>query len=164
MKLIMENWRQFLLEKDTDDDGYDAQQGFMEFETIGDLRKALAQVKSARNIKDVGKTGIEIAKAATDVTTAGVFPVLKLLWKKSQKDPGLAKRNKVLDKLMIDPEVSRVIDDKVEGRFLQDVAKAIEGKKDSDRLEDMDMTRMLAKYIKKDYDGTIVAPKDLPGS
>ena len=66
MKLIMENWRQFLLEKDTDDDGYDAQQGFMEFETIGDLRKALAQVKSARNIKDVGKTGIEIAKAPSD--------------------------------------------------------------------------------------------------
>ena len=158
----MENWRQFLLEKDTDDDGYDAQQGFMEFETIGDLRKALAQVKSARNIKDVGKTGIEIAKAATDVTTAGVFPVLKLLWKKSQKEPGLAKRNKVLDKLMIDPEVSKVVDDDIEGRFLQDVADAIKGKDDDERLEDMDMTRMLAKYIKKDYDGTIVAPKDLP--
>ena len=160
----MTEWRQFLLEQDTDDDGYDAQQGFIEFETIGDLRKALAQVKSARNLKDVGKTGAAVAQSAADISTAGVFPILKLLWKKSLKDPGLAKRNKVLDKLMIDPEVSRVVDDKIEGRFLQDVAKAIEGKKDNERLEDMDITRMLAKYIKKDYDGTIIAPKDLPDS
>jgi len=162
MKKLMTEWRQFLLEQDTDSDGYDAQQGFMEFDTVGDLRKALAQIKSARNLKDVGKTGVAVASSAADISTVGVFPVLKLLWKKSQKDPGLAKRNKVLDKLMIDPEVSKVLDDKIEGRFLQDVAKAIEGKDDDERLEDMDMTRMLAKYIKKDYDGTIVAPKDLP--
>ena len=41
----MNEWRQFLLEQDTDDDGYDQQQGFIEFETIGDLRKVLAQAK-----------------------------------------------------------------------------------------------------------------------
>ena len=161
MKKIMNEWRQFLLEQDTDDDGYDQQQGFVEFETIGDLRKVLAQAKSAKNIQDIGGTAVA---AAADISTGGVFPVLKLLWQKAQKDPGLAKGSKVLNKLMIDPEVSKVVDDKIEGRFLQDIAKAIEVKNDNDRLEDMDMTRLLAKYIKKDYDGTIVAPKDLPGS
>ena len=155
MKKIMTEWRQYLSEQDT---------GFVEFETIGDLRKVLAQAKAAKNIRDIGKTGALAAQGAADITTGGVFPILKLLWQKSQKDPGLAKRNKVLDKLMIDPEVSKVIDDKIEGRFSQDVAKAIEGKNDNERLEDMDMTRMLAKYIKKDYDGTIVAPRDLPKS
>ena len=158
----MNEWRQFLLEQDTDDDGYDQQQGFVEFETVGDLRKVLAQAKSTKNLRDIGKAGAEIAQSAADISSGGVLPVLKLLWQKSQKDPGLAKGNKTLDKLMIDPEVSKVLDDKIEGRFLQDVAKAIEGKDDDERLEDMDMTRMLAKYIKKDYDGTIVAPKDLP--
>ena len=162
MKTILERWRHFLSEEDSDGDGYDAEQGFIEFDTVGDLRQALAQVKTARNLKDVGKTGMAVAQSAADISTAGVLPVLKLLWKKSQKEPGLAKRNKVLDKLMIDPEVSKVVDDDIEGRFLQDVADAIKGKDDDERLEDMDMTRMLAKYIKKDYDGTIVAPKDLP--
>ena len=154
----MNEWRQFLLEQDTDDDGYDQQQGFVEFETIGDLRKALAQAKSEKNLRDLGKVGAETAQSVADISSGGVFPVLKLLWQKAQKDPGLAKSNKTLDKLMIDPEVSKVVDDKIEGRFLQDIAQAIEGKNDNERLEDMDMTRLLAKYIKKDYDGTIVAP------
>jgi len=155
MKKIMNEWRQYLSEQDT---------GFVEFETIGDLRKVLAQAKTTKNFRDIGKTGAQAVQGAADITTGGVFPVLKLLWQKAQKDPGLAKTNKVLDKLMIDPEVSKVVDNKIEGRFLQDIAKAIEGKDDNDRLEDMDMTRLLAKYIKKDYDGTIVAPRDLSGS
>lgn len=155
MKLILERWRHFISEQEPDGAG-----GFIEFETVGDLRKAISQATKTKNLKDIGKSGVEVASSVSDASTLGVLPVLRLLWKKSQKDPGLAKSNPVLNKLMIDPEVSKVVDDKIEGRFLQDIAKAIEGKNDNERLEDMDMTRLLAKYIKKDYDGTVVKPKE----
>ena len=155
MKLIMESWRQFLKEEEQDT------QGFMEFENIGQLKAALSAARSARNIRDLGKSGTATIAGAADLSSFGILPALKYIWKKTLKEPGLAKSNPALNKLMIDPEVSKVVDDDIELKFLEFLASEIEGKADDEKIEDMDMTRMLAKYIKQDYDGTIVSPRKI---
>ena len=156
MKIIMEQWRTFLKEQDEEEISIE---GFMEFDTIGDLRKALAAVAKMKRLN----LGVNIAGTVTDAAlnlgTGGISSIFRGLWKAAQKNPGIANTNPALNKLMVDPEVSRVVDDEVEEAFIKDLAKEIEGKNDDDKLEDMDMTRMLGKFIMKDYDGTIVTPK-----
>ena len=147
----MENWRKFLKEQEGDV----IVTG--DFNTIGDLRKALSGIRTGKAI-DVGKKAISGAfGGVSDVVTAGVGPIIKALWTKGQKDPKLAKSSKVLDKLMIDPFVSKVVDDDVEREFIKDLSKEIDKKEDHERLADMDMTNLLSKYIKKDYAGTTVS-------
>jgi hypothetical protein len=150
MKLLIENWRTFLNEQEEDTTVVG------DFETIGDLRKALSAIRTGKAI-DVGKKAIAGALGgASDVATAGVGPIIKALWSRGQKDPKLAKSSKVLDKLMIDPFVSKVVDDDVEREFIKDLSKEIDKKEDHERLADMDMTNLLSKYIRKDYAGTTV--------
>ena len=47
MKIIMEQWRTFLKEQDEEEISIE---GFMEFDTIGDLRKALAAVAKMKRL------------------------------------------------------------------------------------------------------------------
>jgi hypothetical protein len=94
------------------------------------------------------------------VVSQGVAPVLKYLWSQGKEDVKLAKSNKTLDALMIDPFVSRVVDDDIELAFIRYLSKEIDGKKDEDLLGDIDITDMLSNYIKKDYADVIVrSPK-----
>ena len=78
MKLIMESWRQFLKEEEQDT------QGFMEFENIGQLKAALSAARSARNIRDLGKSGTATIAGAADLSSFGILPALKYIWKKTK--------------------------------------------------------------------------------
>ena len=61
---------------------------------------------------------------------------------------------------MIDPFVSKVVDDRLELAFIEYISKILDGKKDEDRLDDINMTDQLSDYIKKDYADVIVrSPK-----
>jgi len=148
MKLLMEQWRSYLKES----------QG--NFKTVGELRTALNQIAAHKKI-DVGKASVGGAIGTTlDVVSQGVAPVLKYLWSQGKEDVKLAKSNKTLDALMIDPFVSRVVDDDIELAFIRYLSKEIDGKKDEDLLGDIDITDMLSNYIKKDYADVIVrSPK-----
>ena len=147
----MEQWRSFLTEQELE--------GFMEFETVGDLRAALKDISKLKGLNIASTAVKDVAGTATNTLSGGITAILKGIWKASQKNPKLAKANPILNKLMIDPEVSKVVDDDIEMAFIKDLSKSLEGKSDNERLEDMDMTRMLSKYIMKDYDGTIVTPR-----
>jgi len=147
----MEQWRSFLTEQELE--------GFMEFETVGDLRAALKDISKLKGLNIASTAVKDVAGTATHTLSGGITAILKGIWKASQKNPKLAKANPILNKLMIDPEVSKVVDDDIEMAFIKDLSKSLEGKSDNERLEDMDMTRMLSKYIMKDYDGTIVTPR-----
>lgn len=144
----MEQWRNYI------------QESQVGFETVGELRTALQNVATHKKI-DVGKDSANaVIGTGLDVATAGVLPVLKYLWSRGQKDTKLAKSSKVLDALMIDPFVSKVVDDRLELAFIEYISKILDGKKDEDRLDDINMTDQLSDYIKKDYADVIVrSPK-----
>ena len=148
MKLLMEQWRNYIQESQTG------------FKTVGELKAALQQVATQKKV-DVGKDSANaVLGTGLDIATAGVLPVLKYLWSQGQKNTKLAKSSKVLDALMIDPFVSRVVDDGLELAFIEYISKIIDGKKDEDRLDDINMTDQLSAYIKQDYADVIVkSPK-----
>ena len=53
--------------------------------------------------------------------------------------------------------MSKVVDDTVENMFLQDMKDKFEGLPDDTRLEDLDMTKLLSKYISDEFEKTVVA-------
>jgi len=154
VRLLFENWRKFLTEQEEQE-----LEGFIEFDNVGQLKKALKQAVRNKKLRIAQKAGEDIFGSTSDIASAGMTAILRGIWKASQKNPKLAAGNPGLDKLMIDPEISKVVDDQIEDKFFQELSSELAGKEDDDRLEDMDMTRMLSKYIMKDYDGTIVTPR-----
>jgi hypothetical protein len=149
----MEQWRKFIKEEGGEEFSGD-------FKNVGELRAALKAIDRSKAGKVAMKSLSGAASGATDVLSAGAWPIIKALWDKGQKDPKLAKSNPILNKLMVDPFVSMVVDDDVEIEFLKDLSAMIDDKEDSDRLEDMDMTNLLSKYIRKDYANVLVRPPE----
>ena len=153
MKLIMEQWRSFLVEQ---------QPG--EIKTIADLQKVLSSIERDSKFRSAAKTTVGAARDTAGGLTFGLPTLLQAIWDQSQKNPKLAKSKPGLDKLVIDRFVSMVVDDKIEKAFIKDLAQELESlaKKKGPEAEigELDMTKMLAKYIAKDYDGTIVAPPE----
>jgi hypothetical protein len=150
MKTLMTEWRMFLK-------GQILSEQQEQLDTVGDLMNVLAKISTSKKLGFAKELGLDVAVDAANVATFGVGRILSLLWKKSQKNPNaIASQNPTFQRLMIDPFVSRVVDDEVEEAFLDELAKEFEGKDPEDRLEDYDMTDLLAKYIAKDYDNTVV--------
>jgi hypothetical protein len=150
MKKIMNEWRTFrerqILSEEQD-----------QLETVGDLMNILANISRDKKLGFAKELGLDIAVDAANIATFGVGRVLATLWKKTQQNPNaIASQNPTFQRLMIDPFVSRVVDDEIEEAFLDELAKEFEGKDPEDRLENYDMTGLLAKYIAKDYDNTVV--------
>ena len=129
-------------------------------DTVGDLMSVLAKISTSKKLGFAKDLGLDVAADAANVATFGVGRVLAVLWKKTQENPGaIASQNPTFQRLMIDPFVSRVVDDEIEEAFLDELAKEFEGKDPEDRLDDYNMTDLLAKYIAKDYDNTVVTHK-----
>jgi hypothetical protein len=63
-----------------------------------------------------------------------------------------------LDKLDIDDDMSKIVDDTVENGFMQMMAKTIEGESDTKPLEqDFNMNAKMVDYLKTHYGGRTVA-------
>jgi hypothetical protein len=80
----------------------------------------------------------------------------KLYQVRLKKDPG-AKTGTGLDALMIDPNVSKIVDDPIEEAFLNylmnDLFKNAAPEK---RLDDYNATELLQKFIAKQFDSVTV--------
>lgn len=148
MKLIMESWRRQSLKE--------------ELNTIGDLRKTIRDYRSM-------EAGKEVGKKAVDMTLEQIPLVNNLysIWKgaKDAKDmigklygaEDNAKSNTGMDKLNIDDNVSKIVDDRIEQAFLNDLLKGIEQMDDNDPIPDIN--QKLQDYLKNKFNQHSVEPR-----
>ncbi len=142
MKKLMTEWRQFVNEQES------------QLNTIGDLKRALklaiqskrgGQGKSALKDFAVGALLDAIPGAGT---AKGIFDLVRSTYKM----PDEKKTNTALDFLNVDDEVSAIVDDTIENAFLKVLGQELKDESDERRLEDLDVTTLLQKYIAREFD------------
>jgi len=128
-------------------------------ETYGDLKKLINNIKLKQRGEKIISKGKEFAldqilgliPGASNAKTA--FDFLKTAISK----PDTKKTNTWLDKLDIDDDMSKIIDDAVENGFMEAMAQSIESESDSKPLEDdFNMNQKLVNYLKEKYQGRTI--------
>ena len=128
-------------------------------ETYGDLKKLINNIKLKQRGEKIISKGKEFAldqilgliPGASNAKTA--FDFLRTAISK----PDTKKTNTWLDKLDIDDDMSKIIDDAVENGFMETMAQSIESESDSKPLEDdFNMNQKLVNYLKGKYQGRTI--------
>jgi len=129
MKVIMENWRKSVLVE-------------AEIQTFGELRKIIRDYRAM-------KAGVEAGKKAAELAVEQI-PVLSniySIWSAAKdakemittlygKDDSFVSQTG-LDKLNVDDDVSKIVDDKVENAFINDFLESFKDKDDADSIPDI---------------------------
>ena len=124
--------------------------------TFGDLSKIIQSISLKRTGKAVADQAVDFAltqalglvPGGSNIKTA--FDFLKAVSKK----PDTKKTNSVLDKLDIDDDISKIVDDTVETAFLQHVQELLSKHSPTEAIpNDWNMTKELIEFIKKTYHG-----------
>jgi len=148
MKLIS-----ILLEQD-DFSSSDQEKYKIPLETYGDLRRLLNKVNRDKKLTAFIEKGKEVAidqilgwiPGASNVKSG--YDLLKGFINK----PDTKKTNTWLDKLDIDDDMSKIVDDTVENGFVDAMFKVISDKpKDMPLEDDFNMNDEMAKYLQKQY-------------
>jgi len=149
MKLLMENWRNFLKEGPEAD----------AMQTIGDLRNA---VRGAMMAKRVG-AGKHAVKDIAVGMLADLVPgggTAKSLWdvaKSMYSLPDEKKTDTALDALNVDDEISAIVDDTIENAFMKVLGDLLKKYPDDTSLEEVNVTTLLTNYIAKEFKNRVVA-------
>ena len=124
-------------------------------QTYGDLKKILKSIILKQKGIKIGKVGLD--------TIIGLIPggdVAKTTYdfvKAAMSKPDTKKTGTWLDKLDIDDEVSKILDDTVENGFIKMISKVIESTPDEAPLEDdFNMNVKLKDYLSATYNGRTV--------
>ena len=149
MKLLMENWRNFLKE------GFDPNA----MQTVGDLRNAVRGAIQAKRV-GAGKNAIkdvavgmllDIIPGASTAST--LWDVAKSMYSlPDEKSSGTA-----LDFLNVDDEISAIVDDTVENAFIKTLSRELKEYPDDTLLKKVNVTTMLTKYIAREFENRVVA-------
>jgi hypothetical protein len=131
-----------------------------ELNTYGDLKKVIKSIALKQKGEKIGQIALDtiigfIPGAETARTT---FDFIKAAISK----PDTKKTNTWLDRLDVDDEMSRIVDDTVENSFMQTISKSIESEEDGKPLEkDFNMNAKMVDYLQKAHKGrTIVGIKE----
>ena len=140
MNLIMESWRKHTLNE--------------ELSTVGDLRKTIRDYRTAEAGKEVGKKAVEMA-----VEQIPGVNNLYAIWKGAKDTKEMlgklygaednVKSNTGMDKLNIDDNISKIVDDRLELAFLNDLLKSIQQMDDNDPIPDVN--EKLQIYLKNKF-------------
>jgi len=139
MKVIMENWRKSVLVEN-------------QIQTHGELRKIIRDYRAM-------KAGVEAGKKAAELAVEQI-PVLSniySIWSAAKdakemittlygKDDSFVSQTG-LDKLNVDDDVSKIVDDKIENAFINDFLESFKDKDDADPIPDIndELQKFLAK-------------------
>lgn len=132
----------------------------MELKTYGDLKKVLKAI----SLKQKGEKVMSQGKEVAIDTLLGLIPgagaaktVLGFL-QAAVKKPDTKKTNTWLDKLDIDDKVSQIVDDTIENKFMDAMAKKIEQEADEKELgNDFNMNTELQQWLANTYDKRTVS-------
>jgi len=126
-----------------------------ELKTYGDLKAAIKTISTGQRKEKIGGVGID--------TIIGQIPIVGNiktgvdLVRAFVEAPDTKKTKTWLDKLQIDDDMSKIIDNAVENGFIQYISKEIENQQDSKPLEsDFNMNQKLVDYLKNNYKGRTV--------
>ena len=175
MKLIMENWRQHLQEAPYVDQvgaaGIErdikqaagkaavaqAQGANIEIQTVGDLKKMVAQAIKAKRTGNTAATSLEFLKGLP-LSILGPGKDLFDIAAAAYKLPDEKALGPGLKALNVDDEVSAIVDDQLENAFLKALDKELSsgGIPDDTPLEKLDMTKLLSRYIANTHDSRTV--------
>jgi len=128
-------------------------------ETYGDLKKLIKIVSFKRKKKRIFKLllGIIVDFIPFANTFSSTFEFVKTEFQKSDKK----KTNTWLDKLNIDDDLSKIIDDSIETNFLKSIVKEIESRNNNELLEqDFNINKKIISYISNNYNGIKITGKD----
>ena len=126
-----------------------------ELKTYGDLKAAIQTIIKGQRKEKVGGVGID--------AIIGQIPVISNI--KTGIDfvrafveaPDTKKTKTWLDKLQIDDNMSKIIDNAVENGFIEYIGKEIESQQDSKPLEqDFNMNQKLVDFLKNNYQGRTI--------
>ena len=132
-------------------------------ETVGDLRKLIASAQDAKRWEQTkGEAGDAVKGAIVDeilgkIPGASAAKSMFDFVKTSYELPDEARTGTALDALDVDDEVAAIVDDPVENAFLSVFAEDLKSQDASTPIADINMTAMLSKYLKGEFDGRTVA-------
>ena len=131
-----------------------------ELKTYGDLKKLIQGISRQQKGEKILSKGKEVALD----TLLGFIPFASAakttfdFMRAAISKPDGKKTDTWLDKLDIDDDMSKIVDDTVENGFMQMMAKTIEGESDTKPLEqDFNMNAKMVDYLKTHYGGRTVA-------
>lgn len=124
-------------------------------ETYGELKKAINAVKNKKRAVKVGKflvgAALDFLPGANGIQTTFDF------FKAAYNKPDSKKTNSWIDKLDVDDEVSAIVDNTVEDKFLKDLVSTFENEPDDKPLEpNFNMNQRLVDFLKDKYEGRTV--------
>ena len=153
MKLIMESWRKKnLQEQDT-------------IETVGDLRRTILNHRQSQAGKEVGKKAVEMAIEMTPgisniyAVWKGVTDAKEMIGKLYGAEDNV-QSNTGMDKLNVDDNVSKIVDDQIEQAFLNDLLATIEKMNDNDPIPDVNQA--LQNFLKNKFNQHSVEARQEP--
>ena len=126
-----------------------------ELQTYGDLKRIINSIKLQQKGEKIGQVALDTVIGLIPGAEAArtTFDFIKAAFEK----PDTKKTNTWLDKLDIDDDMSKIIDDTVENGFLQTISKTIESESDNKPLENnFNMNQKMVDYLKTNYSGRTV--------
>jgi len=126
-----------------------------ELKTYGDLKKAIKAISLKQKGEKIGSVALDTIVGA--IPGLGTAKTTYDFIKAAISKPDTKKTNTWLDKLDIDDNMSKIIDDTVEAGFMGAIAKTVESEPDTKPLEsDFNMNQKLVDYLKQNYSGRTV--------
>ena len=143
MKTIMESWKSSKLLSEA-----------LEISTVGELRKAIRDYRAMTAGKEFGKKAVEMAIESTPLL-GNVYNIWKGVSDAKEMVSKLygaedeVKSNTGMDRLNVDDNISKIVDDRIEQAFLNDLLKSIEKMDDDDQIPDVN--EHLKNYLKTKF-------------
>jgi len=129
---------------------------FSQLKTYGDLKKVIKSIALKQKGGKIGNVALDTVIGL--IPGAGAAKTTFDFIKAAISKPDVKKTNTWLDKLDIDDDMSKIVDDTVENGFMQMMSKTIESKPDTQSLEpNFNMNAEMVNYLKKQYAGRTVA-------
>jgi len=131
-----------------------------ELKTYGDLKKLIQGISRQQKGEKILSKGKEVAldTLLSFIPFASAAKTTFDFMRAAISKPDGKKTSTWLDKLDIDDDMSKIVDDTVENGFMQMMAKTIESESDTKSLEDdFNMNAKMVDYLKTHYGGRTVA-------
>ena len=146
-KLILENWRKYLKEVNASP------------RTFGDLQKIIRSIKLSKGASVLGDDAVggaanfvinQIFSSLPIVSNAkSALELFKGIYDANDKTE---KSNTWLDKLNVDDNYSKIVDDTIENAFVKELTHMLSTKNPQDPLpQDYDINKELEKFLKRNY-------------
>jgi len=126
-----------------------------ELNTYGDLKKIIKAISTKQKGEKIGQVALDTVVGLIPGADAArtTFDFIKAAFSK----PDTKKTSTWLDKLDIDDNMSKIVDDTVENGFLKTLAQSIESESDDKPLEqDFNMNAKMVDYLKQKYGGRTI--------